>query len=160
MNLKDLVEVDPEKMSGAPVFAGTRGINHLSIISELAISSMYFLKTFPPLHVNRPWVYWSGCRTAFSSNMKLLLDSGRSYGRMSTVEEIVNAVKGLSLHQQAEVRRRLDTLPARPDENGVPLDDSHQAAMDVDQRVQQALFEAGLVSEIKPPITDPTPLSP
>jgi uncharacterized protein (DUF433 family) len=30
MNVKDLVEVDPEKMSGAPVFTGTRvPINHL-----------------------------------------------------------------------------------------------------------------------------------
>ncbi|MGZ5481048.1 MAG: hypothetical protein ACXWID_03615 [Pyrinomonadaceae bacterium] len=31
------------------------------------------------------------------------------------------------------------------------------AAIDLDQRVQRALYEAGLVSEIKPPITDPTP---
>ena len=74
---------------------------------------------------------------------------------MSTVEEIVNAVKGLPPREQAEVRRRLDTLGAQPDENEVLVDD--QAAIDLDQRVQQALFEAGLVSEIKPPITDPTP---
>lgn len=76
---------------------------------------------------------------------------------MSTVEEIVNAVKGLPPREQAEVRRRLDTLPAQPDENEVLVDDTRQAAIDLDQRVQQALFEAGLVSEIKPPITDPTP---
>jgi hypothetical protein len=78
---------------------------------------------------------------------------------MSTVEEIVNAVKELPPREQAEVRRRLDTLPAQPDENEVLVDDSRQATidLDLDQRVQQALFEAGLVSEIKPPITDPTP---
>ena len=35
--------------------------------------------------------------------------------------------------------------------------DSRQAATDLDQRVQRALYEAGLVREIKPPITDPTP---
>lgn len=76
---------------------------------------------------------------------------------MSTVEEILNAVKDLPPEEQAELRRRLDTLPAQPDENKMLLDDSHQAAIDLDQRVQHALFEAGLVREIKPPITDPRP---
>lgn len=76
---------------------------------------------------------------------------------MSTVEEIVNAVKGLPPREQAEVRRRLDTLSAQPDENEVLVDDTRQAAIDLDQRVQRALYEDGLVSEIKPPITDPTP---
>ena len=76
---------------------------------------------------------------------------------MSTVEEIVNAVKGLPPREQAEVRRRLDSLTALPDENQVPVDDSRQAAIDLDQRVQRALFEAGLVSEIKPPIVNPAP---
>lgn len=76
---------------------------------------------------------------------------------MSTVEEIVNAVKELPPSDQAEVRRRLDTLRAQPNENEALVDDTHQAAIDLDQRVQRALFEAGLVSEIKPPITDPTP---
>jgi hypothetical protein len=69
----------------------------------------------------------------------------------------VNAAKALPPEQQAEVRRRLDPLPAQPDEDAVSIDDSHRAAIDLDQRVQRALFEAGLVSEIKPPITDPTP---
>ena len=73
---------------------------------------------------------------------------------MSTVEEIVNAAKALPPEQQAEVRRRLDALPAQPTENELLVDDSRQAAIDLDQR---ALYEAGLVSEIKPPITDPTP---
>jgi hypothetical protein len=42
-------------------------------------------------------------------------------------------------------------------ENEVLVDDARQAAIDLDQREQRALYEAGLVSEIKPPITDPTP---
>ena len=76
---------------------------------------------------------------------------------MSTVEEIVNAVKGLPPREQAEVRRRLETLPTPPEETQVLVDDSRQAAIDLDQRVQRALYEAGVVSEIKPAITDPTP---
>jgi hypothetical protein len=77
--------------------------------------------------------------------------------KKSTVEEILSAVKDLPPEQQAELRRRLETLPAQPDENELLVDDSRQAAIDLDQRVQRALYEAGLVSEIKPPITDPTP---
>ena len=76
---------------------------------------------------------------------------------MSTVEEIVNAVKGLAPGEQAEVRRRLNTLPAEASETEAGPDDKRQAAIDLDQRVQRALYEAGLVREIKPPITDPTP---
>ena len=76
---------------------------------------------------------------------------------MSTVEEIVNAAKALPLEDQAELRRRLATLPAQPDENDTLVDESRRAAIDLDLRGQQALFEAGVVSEIKPPISDPTP---
>ena len=68
---------------------------------------------------------------------------------MSTVEEIVNAAKALPPEEQAELRRRLGTVPAQPDESEVLVDDSHRAAIDLDQRVQQALYEAGLVSEIR-----------
>ncbi len=76
---------------------------------------------------------------------------------MSTVEEIVNAIKELPPGERAEVKRRLETLPGQPEENEVSTDVEHQAATDLDQRIQRALYEAGLVSEIKPPITDPTP---
>jgi hypothetical protein len=76
---------------------------------------------------------------------------------MSTVEEIVNAAKALPPEEQAELRRRLGTLPAQPDDSEVLVDDDRQAGNGLDQRVQRALFEAGLVNEIKPPITDPTP---
>lgn len=76
---------------------------------------------------------------------------------MSTIEEIVNAAKRLPIQDQAELRRRLDRLATRSDE-GKPLrDEARQAAIDLDQRVQRALYESGLVAEIKPPITDPTP---
>ena len=74
---------------------------------------------------------------------------------MSTVEEIVNAVKDLPPQEQAEVKRRLESLMTQSDQADVS-DETLQAG-DLDQRVQRALFEAGLVSEIKPPITDPTP---
>ena len=104
---------------------------------------------------------------------------------MSTVEEILNAAMALGPEEQAELRRRLDvltnseenggssaeagageraevkrrleTLPAQADENEAQTDDERQAATDLDQRVQRALYEAGLVSEIKPPITDTSP---
>lgn len=76
---------------------------------------------------------------------------------MSTVEEILSAVKELLPGEQAEVRRRLDTLPAEASETEAGPDDKRQAAIDLDQRVQRALYEAGLVREIKPPITDPAP---
>ena len=76
---------------------------------------------------------------------------------MSTIEEIMNAVKGLAPGEQAEVRRRLNTLPAEASETEAGSDDKRPGAIDLDQRVQHALYEAGLVREIKPPITDPTP---
>lgn len=72
---------------------------------------------------------------------------------MSTVEEILNAVKDLPLREQAEVKRRLEVLLAQSDQADVP-DESLQAG-DLDQRLQRALYEAGLVSEIKPRVKRP-----
>jgi hypothetical protein len=66
---------------------------------------------------------------------------------MTNLEEIVNAVKALPPEEQAELRRRLDALPGQPGE----------LASDLNERAQRALYEAGLLSEIKPPITDPRP---
>jgi hypothetical protein len=79
---------------------------------------------------------------------------------MSTVEEIVKAVKDLPAAQQVEVKRRLDTLvsPSEADQSDEPstvTDTVHQAAIDLDQRIQQALYAAGLVTEIKPPVKRP-----
>ena len=71
---------------------------------------------------------------------------------MSTVEEIVKAVKDLPPQEQAEVKRRIEGLP-QSDQADVP-NESLQAG-DLDQRLQRALYEAGLVSEIKPRVKRP-----
>ena len=48
MDIKDLVEVDPEKMSGTPVFTGTRvPINHLFDYLEGGDTIDEFLDQFP-----------------------------------------------------------------------------------------------------------------
>jgi uncharacterized protein (DUF433 family) len=48
MNLRDLIEVDPEKMSGTPVFTGTRvPINHLFDYLKAGDSIDVFLADFP-----------------------------------------------------------------------------------------------------------------
>ena len=48
MNIKELVEVDPEKMSGTPVFTGTRvPISHLFDYLEAGDSLDVFLDDFP-----------------------------------------------------------------------------------------------------------------
>ena len=48
MMLKDLVEVDPEKLSGTPVFLGTRvPINHLFEYLESGETLDEFLRQFP-----------------------------------------------------------------------------------------------------------------
>jgi uncharacterized protein (DUF433 family) len=48
MNIKDLIEVDPEKMSGVPLFAGTRvPIGHLFEYLEKGETLTEFLRQFP-----------------------------------------------------------------------------------------------------------------
>lgn len=48
MKINDVVEVDPEKMSGAPCFTGTRvPINHLFDYLEAGDSVEVFLEDFP-----------------------------------------------------------------------------------------------------------------
>lgn len=48
MTLKDLVEVDPEKLSGTPVFMGTRvPINHFFEYLEGGETLDEFLRQFP-----------------------------------------------------------------------------------------------------------------
>ena len=48
MDNKDLIEVDPEKMSGTPVFSGTRvPINHLFDYLEAGDGLDVFLNDFP-----------------------------------------------------------------------------------------------------------------
>jgi hypothetical protein len=78
---------------------------------------------------------------------------------MSTIEEILTAVKHLPPDEQAEFKRRLgaELVIHRPNPDNKPVGEGRQAAIDLDQRVQRALYEDGLLREIKPPITDPTP---
>jgi uncharacterized protein (DUF433 family) len=48
MNIKDLIEVNPEKMSGVPLFAGTRvPIGHLFEYLEEGETVTEFLRQFP-----------------------------------------------------------------------------------------------------------------
>lgn len=48
MKINDLVEVNPKKMSGVPVFAGTRvPINHLFEFIESGETLSEFLRQFP-----------------------------------------------------------------------------------------------------------------
>jgi hypothetical protein len=79
---------------------------------------------------------------------------------MSTVEEIVNAVKGLPPAERAEVHRKVEALINQPVQVEAVVDDIRQAAIDLDHRIQHALFEAGLVSEIKPPVKRPRERTP
>jgi hypothetical protein len=72
---------------------------------------------------------------------------------MSTVEEIVKAVTELPPQEQAEVRRRLESLLAQSDQADSPSETL--PAGDLDQRLQRALYEAGLISEIKPRVKRP-----
>ncbi|MGI9069656.1 MAG: hypothetical protein ACR2HX_25030 [Pyrinomonadaceae bacterium] len=72
---------------------------------------------------------------------------------MSTVEEIVKAVKDLPPKEQAEVKRRLEGLLTQSEQGDAP-GEALQAG-DLDQRIQRALYEAGLVSEIKPRVKRP-----
>lgn len=48
MTLRDLIEIDPEKMSGTPVFLGTRvPVNHLFEYFEEGETLDEFLRQFP-----------------------------------------------------------------------------------------------------------------
>jgi uncharacterized protein (DUF433 family) len=55
MNIKDLIEVDPERMSGTPVFTGTRvPINHLFDYLKAGDSLDIFLTDFPTVKDTLP----------------------------------------------------------------------------------------------------------
>jgi len=72
---------------------------------------------------------------------------------MSTVEEIVNAAKSLPPQEQAELRRRLELLAASQDNCGVQLEDGAQGHVkDLHERIHHAMYEAGLVSAVNPPV--------
>jgi hypothetical protein len=72
---------------------------------------------------------------------------------MSTVEEIVNAARALPPEGQAELRRRLDGLVATQNNGGVHTEDeSRQQREELHLRIHRALYEAGLVTEVDPPV--------
>lgn len=73
---------------------------------------------------------------------------------MSTVEEILDAVRSLPPQERAEVKRRLEDVPDPSDAGDAANGETRQAG-DLDQRIQRALYEAGLVSEIKPRVKRP-----
>ena len=51
MNIKDLIEVDPEKMSGTPCFTGTRvPVTHLFDYLEAGDTLNHFLTEFPSVN--------------------------------------------------------------------------------------------------------------
>jgi hypothetical protein len=79
---------------------------------------------------------------------------------MSTIEEIVKAVRDLPPKEQDEVKRRLDVLLSPPEadpsvELSTGTTNNRTVAVDLDQRIQQALYSAGLVTEIKPTVKRP-----
>ena len=79
---------------------------------------------------------------------------------MSTIEEIVKAVRDLPPKEQDEVKRRLDSLvsPSQADQSReatTKTNHVHQDGVELDRRIQQALYSAGLVTEIKPPVKRP-----
>ena len=79
---------------------------------------------------------------------------------MSTIEEIVKAVRDLPPKERDEVKRRLDSLvsPSQADQSleaSAETNHVNQDAVELDRRIQQALYTAGLVTEIKPPVKRP-----
>ncbi len=75
MNIKEFVEVDAEKMSGTPVFTGTRvPINHLFDYLEEGDSLGVFLDDFPTVTRAQALGVLELCASVSSLNMKLLLD--------------------------------------------------------------------------------------
>lgn len=71
---------------------------------------------------------------------------------MSTVEEIVNAAKSLPPEQQVELRRRLELLSESQDNCGVPPESAQGDLKDLHERIHRAMYEAGLVSAVNPPV--------
>ncbi len=68
--------------------------------------------------------------------------------------------KRLAAEGTRQVKRRIDALlsPSQADQSleaSTETNHVHQAAVDLDQRIQQALYSAGLVTEIKSPVERP-----
>ena len=76
---------------------------------------------------------------------------------MSTVEEILKAVKDLPPNELTELRQRINLLMAQRNERVHDLESDPSYS---DQRIQRALYAAGLLSEIKPRTKRPRPRRP
>jgi len=74
---------------------------------------------------------------------------------MSTVEEILNAAKTLPPEDQAELKRRLDSL-----DNDRAETTTKEQTRDLHERIHRALYEAGLVKAAAPPPRRPRKRSP
>ena len=72
---------------------------------------------------------------------------------MSTVEEILNAVRDLPPQEQAELKRRLERLTTSPENTGEQPDDGTPGHVKgLHERIHQAMYEAGLVNAVNPPV--------
>jgi hypothetical protein len=72
---------------------------------------------------------------------------------MSIVEEILSAVKDLPPEEQAELRRRLELLTTSSNNGGVQLEDETQEHVkELHERIHRAMYDAGLVSAVNPPV--------
>lgn len=72
---------------------------------------------------------------------------------MSTVEEILNAVRDLPPQEQAELKLRLERLTASQENARDQLEVGTQGRVpDLHARIHQAMYEAGLVRAVDPPV--------
>jgi hypothetical protein len=72
---------------------------------------------------------------------------------MSTVEEILDAARALGPAEQAELKRRLDVLTTSEENGGRPAEAGpNQDQKAINERIHQAMYEAGLVSAISPSV--------
>jgi hypothetical protein len=70
-----------------------------------------------------------------------------------SLEEIVNAVRALPPNEQAELLRRLEALTEKPENGNVNAESqSHWQRKDLHERIHRAMYEAGLVTAINPPV--------
>ena len=75
MSVKDLVEVNPQKMSGLPVFTGTRvPIAHLFEFLESGETLPEFLRQFPSVTREQALGVLELSKASLFATMKLLLD--------------------------------------------------------------------------------------
>ena len=87
MNIKDLIEVNPNKMSGVPVFAGTRvPISHMFEYLQKGETLPEFLRQFPSVTREQALGVLELSKESLSSPiMKLLLDECVVYVQQTAV---------------------------------------------------------------------------